>query len=481
MWKDPALGRRPQRVMEELESMTGPSRASLVPKIPPPNSGGLKCAVGLPRKKFRADTQESLYILRGRPGSVVLCAQHAHFALLQCERVSNRLIRSRGTERRGGGRAGTIGALPTTWGHRGGARRPAHESANPQLMASNSIIRETLRALMLPRRLVPIVLVCVPLVIAQGSFSKNRLAIPLAILMCIAFVFVAPLSWRILLPEDREVGQTTIRLLLYAGFGAGVVLVLGVVIPQALGIGATFLTQRPSLAVSGALFLVGGWGLARDIGLEASLSREKARAAAFAREAEQAHLLALRAHLDPHFLFNTLNAIAEWCRQDGETAERAVLQLSSILRILLQGVKSPTWPLEKELELSRTIFSLHQMRDPSAFTLEWDIPDHLESVPVPPMLLLPLAENAITHGPTAGHHGAIRCSAKAEGAVLRLVLENPGPYKGPRVGSDGIPMVERRLALAYGGKARFRIQGIGERTTVELELPIRGPESGVAV
>ena len=52
------------------------------------------------------------------------------------------------------------------------------------------------------------------------------------------------------------------------------------------------------------------------------------------RAAERAQLLALRAHLDPHFLFNTLNAIAEWCRQDGEIAERAVLQLSSMLRAM---------------------------------------------------------------------------------------------------------------------------------------------------
>ncbi|MGQ0505925.1 MAG: sensor histidine kinase [Myxococcaceae bacterium] len=323
--------------------------------------------------------------------------------------------------------------------------------------------------------------VCIPLIAAQGSFSRDRLAIPLAVLMCIAFVFIAPLSWRILFPEDRELGQTAIRLLLYAGVGAGVVLTLGVVVPKALGMGVTFLTHRTSLAISGAFFLVGGWGLARDIGLEASLTREKARAKAFAREAEQAQLLALRSHLDPHFLFNTLNAIAEWCREDGETAERAVLQLSSILRTVLQGVKSPTWPLEKEIELLKTLFSLHQMRDPAAFSVEWELSSQLASIQVPPMILLPLAENAIKHGPAAGHRGEIRFAARSDGSMLRLLLENPGLYKGPRAGSDGIPMVERRLALAYAGSARFRIQGNGSRTTVELELPVQGPEPGVVV
>src|SRR5215472_494669 len=348
-------------------------------------------------------------------------------------------------------------------------------------MASRSIVRETLSALVLPKRLLPILLVCIPLLVAQATLSRPRLALPLAILMCTAFLFVAPVCWRILFPEDRELGQTAIRLLLYAGVGAGVVLTVGVVIPKALNIGPTFLTHRTSLAIAGALFLVGGWGLARDIGLEASLIEEKARAAAFAREAEQAQLLALRAHLDPHFLFNTLNAIAEWCREDGETAERAVLQLSSILRTLLQGVKSPAWPLENEIELSKTLFSLHQMRDPAAFTAEWDIPSELNLVRVPPMLLLPLAENAIKHGPAAGHRGAIRIAARAKGSMLHLVLENPGLYKGPRDGSDGIPTVERRLALAYAGSARLRIGGNGHRTCVELELPMQGPEPGVAV
>src|SRR4030095_12586183 len=55
------------------------------------------------------------------------------------------------------------------------------------------------------------------------------------------------------------------------------------------------------------------------------------------RGAERAELLALRSPLDPHFLFNTLNAIAEWCREDGEIAERAVMRLSAMLRTVLAG------------------------------------------------------------------------------------------------------------------------------------------------
>lgn len=336
------------------------------------------------------------------------------------------------------------------------------------------IVRDTLQALVLPRRLVPILLVCAPLVAAQGSFSRDPLAVPLAVLTCVAFVFLGPLSWRVLLADDRTPGQDAVRLLLYAGVGAGVVLTLGLVVPKLFGMGATFLTTRASLAVSGALFLAGGWGLGRDIGLEASLAKERARAAALAREAEQAQLLALRAHLDPHFLFNTLNAIAEWCQEDGEIAERAVLQLSSILRTLLAGARVPSWPLETELALASDLFSLHRMRHP--FELQIDIPDDLRGVEVPPLILLPLAENACKHGPGAGHRGPLRLTVE-RGERLRICVENPGAFAGLRPGGEGIAMVERRLAVAYGAGAALRIAAAGGRTVALLELPASMPAS----
>jgi two-component system, LytTR family, sensor histidine kinase AlgZ len=90
---------------------------------------------------------------------------------------------------------------------------------------------------------------------------------------------------------------------------------------------------------------------------------------------------------------------------------------------------------------------------------------------VPPLVLLPLAENAVKHGPAAGHAGEISLRATAEGGRLRVALANPGRYAGPRPGSDGLPTVERRLALAYGGRARLSITAEGERTVAVLDLP----------
>jgi two-component system sensor histidine kinase AlgZ len=338
----------------------------------------------------------------------------------------------------------------------------------------------TLRALVEPRRLLPIAFVCVPLVIAQATFSRDTLAVPLGIALCLTFVLVAPTSYRALFLAG--VGPTAARVLAYLALALICVGGLGFLLPKLLGMGETFLTSRTSVVVSLALFIVGGWGLARDVDLEARLERERARAHAMEREAERAQLLSIRANLDPHFLFNTLNAIAEWCREDGAVAERAILKLSAMLRAVLDGVRTPTWPLERELELVRALFELHSVRSPSSFRLRWQIDERALGVPVLPLLLLPLAENAMKHGPNAGHSGEVSFVVALGANVLDIALENPGPNAGPRPGSTGLPTVERRLALAYGDAARLAIRSRdGARTEVVLTVPVSGPRGEINV
>ncbi|MDY7226607.1 sensor histidine kinase [Hyalangium rubrum] len=347
------------------------------------------------------------------------------------------------------------------------------------MTAEGSIVRATLRALTAPKRLAPILLVSASLVFAQTAFSREPLALPLGVMLCLLFVAVAPVSYRVLFPEGLDLSHGGVRLVLYVAVGLGVVISSGYILPKFLRMGPTFLTQPVNLAVCCALFLVGGWGLGRDIGFEESLARERARGARLALEAEQAQLLALRSHLDPHFLFNTLNAIAEWCRTDGAVAEAAVLKLSAMLRSVLAGVRSATWPMEKELELIRTLFDLHLLRDPELFQLSIEVEPGASEVHVPPLVLLPLAENAVKHGPAAGHRGRISLQVASREGEWVFTLENPGASKGPRDGSAGLPTVERRLALAYGGKARLVLESAEGRTRLTVTLPRSGPLPGV--
>lgn len=330
-----------------------------------------------------------------------------------------------------------------------------------------SIVRATLKAMLAPKRLLPSLTVCAALLVAQYRWSVDPRGTVVGALMCLSFIVLAPVSYRVLFPDGLEFSHGAVRLALYALVGAGVILSVGAGIPKVLGIGYTFLTERTSLLVETALFLVGGWGLGRDIGFEQRVHRLQL-------EAERSQLLALKSHLDPHFLFNTLNAIAEWCRVDGEVAELAVLRLSAMLRAVLDGVKSPLWPLEKELELVEMLFELHLLRDKALFTLERDV-CAVKGIDVPPMSVVSLAENAMKHGPGAGHRGLVQLKVTRSGAKVVVTVENPGTFKGPRAGSQGLPGLTRQLELTWGRDASLEVHAVGDRTRAAMKFPAGSP------
>ncbi len=337
--------------------------------------------------------------------------------------------------------------------------------------------RETIAALLAPRRFFPIALVCAPLIFAQYHFSARRLtATALAAAMCLFFVSVAPWAWRALFPPGSRHTFLPLRIAVYAVLGGGPSF-FGFAVPEFTNMGASFITGTVNLLVAATLFWVGGWGLARDIELEREIATQTARAESLAREAERAHLLAVRAHLDPHFLFNTLNAIAEWCREDGEVAERAVLRLSGILRDILGGITAPAWPLAQELALVEDVWALHRIRDPSWFTVSWDVPDPIPEIDVPPLLLLPVVENAVKFGPALGHHGVLSLRISSSGDRLEIEVSNPGPYGGPREGGHGIDTVKKRISLSYAGAGSLKIGATADRTEVHITLPSSGPET----
>jgi two-component system, LytTR family, sensor histidine kinase AlgZ len=327
------------------------------------------------------------------------------------------------------------------------------------------LFASTLRALVAPRRFVPFVLVGGPLLLAQARLSSHPLALWLGILMLAAFLLFGPFLWRLCGPN----GPLWLRGLGLLGFGiAGAVLIFGIghVLAGLAGRGSSFMTADESLWIVLAMFWVGGWGLGRDIDNEIRL-------AATAKQLERAELLAIRAHLDPHFLFNTLNAIAEWCREDGKVAEEAILQLSQLLREVLAGIRAPLWPLARELEIVRGLFALHRIRDPGAWQLVESVDAAALEWPVPPMVLLPLAENAMKHGPSAGNRGDVGLRVIAGGGGLRVEIENPGAFAGPREGGEGLSLTKKRLEAAFGGAASFSIRGEAARTVATVVIPER--------
>jgi len=343
---------------------------------------------------------------------------------------------------------------------------------------------DTLAALTRTRRLVPILIVGGPLVLAQHYFSPDAQATAIAIAMVCIFMLVGPFSYRALFGEEGFRGHLRRQGVLHPGpwlrllgFGllGGLPALFGLAIPELFGWPASFLTYSVNLGVAAGLFWVGSWGLARDIQQEISLDRERARVAALELEAEHARLLALEAHLDPHFLFNTLNAIAEWVREDPEHAEHALLELSAVLREIMEGCRRQTWPLSRELDLVRAVWALHAVRDPERYGADVDVPQTLPELQVPPMVLLPLAENAVKHGPAKGHAGRLGLRLRLRADRVCITVHNPGPYSGPRDGSEGLPMVRRRLALQYGERATLTLSEASGCTHATVELPGAAP------
>jgi LytS/YehU family sensor histidine kinase len=261
--------------------------------------------------------------------------------------------------------------------------------------------------------------------------------------MFAAFALFAPWAWRRLPPLTYVLGCTTL------------VGLLAVVLPRALHMKPTLLTDAVGLPITLVLFIVGGWGLGRDVELE--------------RSVEDAKLLALRAQLDPHFLFNTLNAIAEWCREDPEVAEQATLKLSAMMRVVFEGVHEDRWPLRREIALAEDLWALHRIRDPRRFDVRLEVQGELDDVMVPPMLLLPLAENAMTHG------GAGTVVLRVErGEAIEVMIESPGAMGRPSAGGGhGIASVRKRLTSTWGRAASLSVGPAEdrERTRAIVRLP----------
>lgn len=311
----------------------------------------------------------------------------------------------------------------------------------------------TLSALAAPRRSLPITGVVAVLVAVQVAYGSWRAGlVPAA--MSLGFLLLAPWSWRALLAR----GGGVLAHLGYAGGAAFVVAVAGLALPRALGLEATFLTDPGSLAISFVLYLVGGWGLGRDLELEQSV--------------EHLRLQAIRIHLDPHFLYNTLNAIAEWCREDAEVAEEATLRLGELLRDTLEALELRRWPLRRELGLVRALLELHQVRDREAVSFQLEIEPAAEPVAVAPLLLVSLVENALKHGPRSGHRGVISVRIREQHGRLRCEVDNPGPFAPrPDRAGRGLATLRARLKFAYGDDYRFSIGPLeGERTAAVLEL-----------
>lgn len=187
----------------------------------------------------------------------------------------------------------------------------------------------------------------------------------------------------------------------------------------------------------------------------------------------EARITALRAQLQPHFLFNTLNALAELLHRDPPLAEALLLRLSALLRRALDDSDAVTIPLGEELAFLDDYLSIQQALLGHRLRIERDIAPDTLHWPVPPLLLQPLVENALRHGIAPRRAGGtLRLRAHREGGRLAIRIDNDTDA-GPREAGTGIGLrnTRERLAAQYADATLALDESVPGRFRVDLVLP----------
>lgn len=193
----------------------------------------------------------------------------------------------------------------------------------------------------------------------------------------------------------------------------------------------------------------------------------------------QARLENLRLQLQPHFLFNTLNAISAVMYEDPRAADTMIARLSDFLRATLDAADQHESSLENELRMVALYADIMRARLEHNLQLECACPDNLRAALVPSLVLQPLVENAIVHGMAGGRDAiGISIAARRDGDDVVINVRDDGAGLNGSVtasgGGRGLTNTRMRLAQLYGGEDRFRIaQRNGGGTDVELRVPYR--------
>jgi len=186
-------------------------------------------------------------------------------------------------------------------------------------------------------------------------------------------------------------------------------------------------------------------------------------------------LKTIKAHINPHFIFNALNGIRALIDENPARARRAVTELSNILRSSLSADKAETVSLEDELKIVKDYLALENMRFEDRLKVEYDVDGDTLDQQVPPMMLQTLVENAIKHGISKQMKGGVvRIVSDFKGEYHRLCIQNTGHLNGRNSSSGfGLSSTRDRLGLLYGDKASFEIRQAGnELVEAKVLIPL---------
>jgi two-component sensor histidine kinase len=190
---------------------------------------------------------------------------------------------------------------------------------------------------------------------------------------------------------------------------------------------------------------------------------------------KELELKTIKSHINPHFIFNSLNSIRALVDENPKRARTAITELSNILRSSLQVEKMETVPLHKELDIVKDYLALEQMRFEERLRVEMDIDENTLNQPIPPMMLQTLVENAIKHGISKMiRGGTIKIISRFTGKGFELIVQNTGNLEKGANEGFGIKSTRDRLKFLFDGNASFKLEEIeGTKVESKIVMPVQ--------
>jgi len=330
---------------------------------------------------------------------------------------------------------------------------------------------------------IPVALVLVPALATLGKLSWTSsifLGVPLAMISLFipidaAYICrFAPLGkaqmWRIILTHFAAAQVLSFLWMLIAGpFSRALAY-----IPQLHGIDRDFAPDRWIVYLTGCFFYVISVAyhyvaMAQDAAR--AVEMQVMQTSVLARDAE---LRALRAQINPHFLFNSLNSISALTSIDGARAREMCLLLADFLRLTLGMGEKTVIPFSEELDLLEKFMAIEKVRFGARLRMEETIDDQAKRCIIPALLLQPLLENAVSHGIASMEDGGlIRLEASVRDGRLAILVENDRDEEAPSRKRNGVGLknVRSRLEARYGAEATFRADAEEDKFRVTMSLP----------
>jgi two-component system sensor histidine kinase AlgZ len=251
-------------------------------------------------------------------------------------------------------------------------------------------------------------------------------------------------------------------------------------IPQFAGLDKRFVPDFWIVYVTGSLVYLMSIAFHYVVIAQQAAREVEVRAVETSMLARDAELRALRAQINPHFLFNSLNSISALTSIDAARAREMCLLLADFLRLTLGMGEKNVIRFSEELDLLEKFMAIEKVRFGERLHMEENIQEEAKRCQIPALLLQPLLENAVSHGiASMADGGWIRLQAQVEGGRLGIVVENDRDDEAPprRKSGVGLNNVRSRLEARYGKDATLRIEPSEDRFRVSMTLPAEYGES----